>query len=199
MPCPILSDLVAASQCENNYGGIAPVMYLGLKEDLNAPLAFETGKTNVYAAFVAPSTGSDAPTPTFKTGKGLYKIDLKENSNGIKGGSLGRRKGFQQTLTAVIDGVNEDISLEAEALNNLDYFIILKHGDKYQIMYDPDHKIYADSDGINTDTGVAPSDDCQTNLSLILQPVSKPNFYITAPTGGFDAFLASAQDSDNEG
>lgn len=197
MPCPVFKDFILSSQCEESSGGIAAQMYVGLKEDLNAPLAVKTDDPTTYPAFVAPSsTGS--VTPTFKTGKGLYKFDLKQKANSIKGSSLGARKRFKQTFSGVIEAVSPEAAEIARALNNLDFFIIVVDGERSQIMYSKDFRIEAPADGINTDTGVNPEDDRVTNLATLeLQPVPYPNMFIETPTAGWDAFLASAQEDDD--
>lgn len=196
MPCPVFKDFILSSQCEESSGGVASYMYVGLKDDLNAPLTPSADNPAIYSAFVAPSsTGS--VTPTFKTGKGLYKFDLKQKANGIKGSSIGPKKRFKQTFTGVIEAVSPEAAEIARALNNLDYFIIVPDGERNQIMYAKDFRIEAAADGINTDTGMAPEDDRVLNLSLELQPVNYPNTFIEAPTGGWDAFLASAQEDDD--
>lgn len=175
--CPTLSDILASNECLENFAGLGSVVYVGLKEDLAAPL---TLTDNTYS------------TPTFKVGKGLYRFDCKDDSQKIEGSSLGRRKGFAITGTLVLEAVNKLISKTGRALNNLDLFLIFPDGEDAQIMYDPNKKCVADSDGIKTDTGAAASDDRTSTIVYKLQPVKFPNLYVTPPTEkGWDSLLAN--------
>lgn len=173
--CPALESILNANNCLENYGGVGSAIYVGLKADLSAPM---TATEDVYT------------TPAFETGKGLYKYDCKENSQHIVGGNLGYRKGFKITLTAVIEAVNEASAKQARALNNQDIFIIIKDGDVSQILYDPEHNIRFEADGIQSDTGTAPADDRITTLNAILQPVKYSNLFVTEPAqGGWDSLM----------
>lgn len=175
--CPTLADILASNECMENFAGLGSVVYVGLKEDLSAPL---TLTDNVYS------------TPKFNSGKGLYRFDCKDDSQKIEGSSLGRRKGFALTGTLVLEAVNKLIAKTGRALNNLDIFLIFPDGDESQIMYDPNKKVVADSDGIKSDTGAAASDDRTTTIVMKLQPVKYPNLYVEQPAdGGWDSLLAS--------
>lgn len=168
--------------------GVAPVMYVFLKADLAAPIT-PTGCD--YSALSAAS---------FKSGKGLYRIDLKPDSNGVRGENNGPRNGFTQTLEAVHDQVNSASSEIARAFNNNDYGVIIPENDgiKAQIMYDAKRRIEAAQGGITTDTGKAVGDDRVTSITLTLSGQKYPNFYIETPTGGWDSLLASAQEQEEE-
>jgi hypothetical protein len=74
--------------------------------------------------------------------------------------------------------VNKTASKVARALNNLDIFFIVPDGDEFQIMYDPNRKCKADSDGIQSNTGKAASDERRTTFSYTLQPVMYSNYYV---------------------
>ena len=166
--CPTLQNYLAGDECLENLAGLGEVAYLGLKSDLKNPL---TANDNVYSA------------PEFKDGKGLFKVELKENSQNIAAESQGKRKGYQQTATLIFDAVNRTTSKIARALNNLgDLFIIFPDGDDNQIMYDPNKKLHADSGGITTDTGDTPDSDRVTTANLILGPVKYPNNFVETPT-----------------
>lgn len=161
--CPTLEHILNADQCNENLAGLGEVVYVGVKADLAAPL---TATDNVYSE------------PTFKTGKGLFKIECADETQGITGGSLGYRKGFKQTLEFAIDAVNKIIAKTGRALNNLDLFFIVPDADEYQIMYDPNRKCKADADGIQSNTGKAPGDERQTTCTFTLQPVKYSNYYV---------------------
>lgn len=161
--CPTLEHILNADQCNENLAGLGEVVYVGVKSDLAAPLQ---ATENTYS------------TPTFKTGKGLFKIECADETQGIMGGSLGYRKGFKQTLDFAIDAVNKIIAKTGRALNNLDLFFIVPDGDQYQIMYDPNRKCKADADGIQSNTGKAAADERQTTCSFVLQPVKYMNYFV---------------------
>lgn len=164
--CPTLEHILNADQCNENLAGLGEVVYVGVKGDLAAPL---TATENVY------TLSADA----FKSGKGLFKIECADETQGITGGSLGYRKGFKQTLEFAIDAVNKIIAKTGRALNNLDLFFIVPDGEEFQIMYDPNRKCKADADGIQSNTGKAAADERQTTCSFTLSPVKYPNYYVT--------------------
>lgn len=162
--CPTLMHFKEGEQCTENYAGLSPRIYVGLKADLTTPLQ---------------ETDGTFATPAFQPSKGFYVIDCKENSVNIKGSSLGKRKGFKQTVAFTLDVVNEISAKLGRALNNLDIFIVVPDGEKWQIMYDVNRKIVFDTDGIATDTGSAPEDDRTTICTAMLSPVKYPNMYVT--------------------
>lgn len=161
--CPTLEHILNSDQCTENLAGLGEVVYVGVKGDLSAPM---TATDNVYSS------------PTFKEGKGLFKIECADETQGITGGSLGYRKGFKQTLEFAIDAVNKIIAKTGRALNNLDLFFIVPDGEEYQIMYDPNRKCKADADGIQSNTGKAAADERQTMCTFTLQPVKYSNYFV---------------------
>lgn len=161
--CPTLEHILNSDQCTENLAGLGEVVYVGVKGDLASPM---TATENKYSA------------PTFKSGKGLFKIECADETQGIIGGSLGYRKGFKQTLEFAIDAVNEIIAKTGRALNNLDLFFVVPDGDQFQIMYDPYRKCKADADGIQSNTGKAASDERKTTCTFTLQPVKYMNYYV---------------------
>jgi len=162
--CPSLEHVLAAEQCTENFAGLGEVVYVGRKSDLAAPMTLTDG---VYS------------TPTFKAGKGLYKIECAEETQGIIGSSLSTGKGYKQTLEFVIDAVNKQTAKVSRALNTLkDLFFIVPDNEDYQILYDPVRKCKVDTDGIQSNTGKAAADERQTTCSYILQPVRYQNTYV---------------------
>ena len=175
--CPELLDILASEECLENPAGLGTDVYVGLKSDLTAPLTL---------------TDNEYSTPVFKSGKGLYKLQCKEDSQQIQGSSLGRRKGFELTCNFVMESVNKMTSKLGRALNNLDIFVIAVDGEDSQIMYDPNRKITFDSGGIASDTGASGQDERTTNCSAKLSPVKYPNLYVKAPTsGGWDSLMVN--------
>jgi len=176
--CPTLINYNAADECLENLAGLGEVAYIGLRSDLAAPLA---ANDNAYGGLA------------FKDGKGLVKLDLKEESQKIEGSSNGKRKGYNLTATLVFDAVNRRTSLLSRALNNLgDMFIIMPDGDDIQIMYDANKKIHADSGGITTTTGDTPDSDRITTAALILGPVKYGNLFLDLGDGeSLDDFVVS--------
>lgn len=174
--CPSLVDVLNDEQCLENKPGLGTDIYIGLKSELAAPLV---ATENMYS------------TPVFSSGKGLYKVQCKDDSQQIQGSSLGFRRGFELTCNFVVDSVNESAGKVARAINNRDIFIIALDGDQSQIMYDPQRKVKFESGGITTDTGTGPDSDRQSNYSAKLSPVTYPNLYVETPEEGWDSLLAS--------
>jgi len=171
-----MQSILKADECLENLAGISADVYVGVKSDLSAPLSAEE---NVYA------------TPAFASGKGLYKIQGKNEAQKIAFSSLGPRKGYELTLTVVIESLNKVFSKVGRALNNLDLFFIVKDGEESLIMYDPNRRCEADSGGIAGDTGDTADSDRQATCEFKLKPVKYPLLYVTEPqTGGWDALLA---------
>ncbi len=178
--CPEIKDILAGNECLENFGGLSVNVYIFNKADLKAPLKAEK---NVYPALTSES---------FNTGKGLFKFECKESSQGHTFESLGRRKGFKQQLDYVLESVNAESAEVARALNNLDLGYIIQDGEKSIIVYDPQHKFEYASGGIKGDTGKKADDERQVELSGSLQPTAYGRYEITEPeTGGWDSLLAS--------
>ena len=162
--CPTLKDVLAAEMCYENYAGLSETVYVGRKIELASPM---TLNGVVYSA------------PVFQSGKGLYKIECAEETQGIIGSSLSSNKGFKLQLDFVIDKVDKETAEMSRALNNLkDLFFIVKDGSDFQIMYDPDRKCKVETDGIKGDTGKQASDERQTTCTYILQPVKYKNLFV---------------------
>lgn len=176
--CPTLKDFTNATQCLENLAGLSSTLYVFDKNDLTAKLTQTDG---LYS------------TPGFKAGKGLYKIDCKEDTVGIKGSSLGKRKGFSQELSFTVDSVSPEAAILTRAFNNLDLGFIVKDGENSQILYNPDYKAVADSGGIASDTGQKADDDRQITFTFKLQPCKYCNDYVTEPaeSAGWDSLLAT--------
>ena len=170
-----MMNILKADECLENLAGISADVYVGIKSELAAPL---TAEENVYS------------TPTFASGKGLYKIQGKNEAQKISFSSLGPRKGYDLGITIVIESLNKTFSKAGRALNNLDLFFIVKDGDDSLIMYDPNRRCEADSGGIEGDTGDTADSDRQANCVFHLKPVKYPLLYVTEPaSGGWDGLM----------
>lgn len=182
--CPTLSSILASQECDENLAGLGSTVYVFLKDDLETPLVL---------------TENEYSTPQFKTGKGLYRFDCKDDSQQIEGTSLGRRKGFRQTGTIVLEAVNKLMSKTSRALNNLDIGIIFPDNDDAQILYDPKRKVVFDQDGIQSTTGASADDDRQVTLTATLGPTKYLNMYVKPPTdGGWESLRVDNQSSSQE-
>lgn len=177
--CPNLDNYLNEENCLENIGGTSAVAYYFVKSDLLTPLVL---------------TGNTYSTPTFKSGKGLYKFDLKDESQQIQGESQGPNGGYNLIYNAIIEAVNKKTSELSRALNNLNIGIIVPDGNTgdTQIMYDPNRRVKAEQGGIKSDTGAATSDERKTTLEFHLNGVLYDNLYVTAPNDGWDSLLASA-------
>ena len=177
--CPEPMDVLAVNDCLENFGGLGVNVYIFNKADLAAPLKPEK---NIY-----PTLSSES----FKSGKGLYKFECKESSQGHTFESLGRKKGFKQQLDYVLESVNAASAEVARALNNLDLGYIAQDGEKSIIVYDPQHKFEYASGGIKGDTGKKAEDDRMVEFSGTLQPTAYGRYEIPTPEGGWDSLLTS--------
>lgn len=174
--CPTMMNILKADECLENLAGISSDVYVGVKSDLAAPL---TAEENVYS------------TPSFASGKGLFKIQGKNEAQKISFSSLGPRKGYDLGITIVIESLNQTFSKAGRALNNLDLFFIVKDGDESLIMYDPNRRCEADNGGIAGDTGDTADSDRQATCEFHLKPVKYPLLYVTEPaSGGWDSLMA---------
>lgn len=174
--CPTMMNILKADECLENLAGISADVYVGIKSDLAAPL---TAEENVYS------------TPSFASGKGLFKIQGKNEAQKISFSSLGPRKGYDLGITIVIESLNQTFSKAGRALNNLDLFFIVKDGDESLIMYDPNRRCEADNGGIAGDTGDTADSDRQATCEFHLKPVKYPLLYVTEPaSGGWDSLMA---------
>ena len=170
-----MMNILKSDECLENLAGISSDVYVGIKSDLSAPL---TAEENVYS------------TPAFASGKGLYKIQGKNEAQKISFSSLGPRKGYDLGITIVIESLNKTFSKAGRALNNLDLFFIVKDGDESLIMYDPNRRCEADNGGIAGDTGDTADSDRQATCEFHLKPVKYPLLYVTEPqTGGWDGLM----------
>lgn len=168
-------NILKADECLENLAGISADVYVGIKSDLEAPM---TAEENVYS------------TPTFASGKGLYKIQGKNEAQKVSFSSLGPRKGYDLGITIVIESLNKVFSKAARSLNNLDLFFIVKDNDESLIMYDPNRRCEADNGGIAGDTGDTADSDRQATCEFHLKPVKYPLLYVTEPAqGGWDSLM----------
>ena len=168
-------NILKADECLENLAGISADVYVGIKSDLEAPM---TAEENVYS------------TPTFASGKGLYKIQGKNEAQKVSFASLGPRKGYDLGITIVIESLNKVSSKASRALNNLDLFFIVKDGDESLIIYDPNRRCEADNGGIAGDTGDTADSDRQATCEFHLKPVKYPLLYVTEPAqGGWDSLM----------
>ena len=167
--CEALLDVLASEQCAEDYAGTGSVVYMGLKKDLKKPLV---------------ENGPNWSGLEFKTGKGLYRIDCKEEANSIVGSSGGMNGGFNQNLNFTIDFVNKDSSKVARVINNSkDAFYTVEDGDKIQIMYHPKNKVQVDSGGIESNTGDTADSDRQQTIAVQLKRCRYPNTFLTLGEG----------------
>lgn len=162
--CEELLHVRASEQCAENFAGIGSVIYYGLKDDLSSPLVED---------------GPEFKTLAFKAGKGLYRIDCKEEANSIVGSSGGQNRGYIQTLNFTADYVNRDTAKLARVINNRrDLFFCVEDGDDIQIMYHPKNKIEIESGGIESNTGDTADSDRETKFAVQLKRCKYSNTYL---------------------
>ena len=153
--CPQLKNFLASDNCLENLAGLGSSLYYFAKKDLQAKLTL---------------TGNTFSTPSFASGAGLYKIDAKEQTVQLTGGSLKKRGGFKQELKFTIQANNAQTAELNRALNNHEIGFIVVDNDVSYIVYDPIYNGAFDADGISADTGAAATDDRQVTYTYLLQP-----------------------------
>ncbi len=172
-----MQNYLAENDCLENLAGLGEVAYIGFKGDLKAAMV---------------ATDNNYATPTFADSKGLYKLDLKEESQKIDGESGASGKGFTLTGTMVIDKVNAQVAKICRALAaRRDWFAIFPDGENAQIVYDPNKKVRVESGGITTTTGDTADSDRIATIAFKLGPVLYPNYFVTVPEAGWDSLLVS--------
>lgn len=166
MACDGLKHIKRASGCVDSMGGLLPHVFVFMKEDLaSEPVA--TGP--VYAAL------------TFKEGKGVYRIDCKEDVNNLKGNGQGSNKGFIQEGSFTVEGHSEDMTKLTRTLQNGNIGIIYPDGDKYLIQYDPNVPITFDQGGVVSDSGTTQTDMKTTVFTPQLKRQLYDKMWVTGP------------------
>lgn len=167
--CEPLLDVLASEQCAEDFAGIGSVVYMGLKKDLAAPLTAD---------------GPNWSGLTFLEGKGLYRIDCKEEANSIVGTSAGMNKGYTQALNFTVNYVNKDTAKLSRVVNNSqDAFYIVEDGDEIQIMYHPKNKVQIDNGGVESNTGDTADSDRGTKYTIQMKKCKYCNNYLTLGSG----------------
>ena len=162
--CPQMKHILRGEQCTENLAGLGMTVYVGVKSDLSTQM---TANENTFT------------TPTFKEGKGLYRIDCKEEANSIVGSSGGMNGGYNQTLNFTVEHVNKDTAKLSRVVNNSqDAFYIVEDGDEIQIMYHPKNKVQIDSGGVESNTGDTADSDRQMTVAVQLKKCRYSNTYL---------------------
>ena len=174
--CPAMGNILRGENCTENLAGLGMTVYVGVKSDLETAM---TASENTYS------------TPVFKSGKGLYRIDGKRESQKYAWSSLGYQKGYDLTGTLVHEVQTAESAIVDRALNNLDIFLIFVDEEKSLILYDTLRPLEADSGGITGDTGAAADDDRLTTYEFHLKPAKYTRLYVTEPQEGWNSLLAT--------
>lgn len=170
--CPTLDNISCEDMCLEHFSGMGSVAYFFLRDDINK--ANFTATENVY----------EFTDETLKTGKHLFRVELKEAGQQFNGESNAQGKGFKITANMIIEVINEKVGKLCRALNNLQWGCIIEDSDpgKYQLFYSPNKKVKIDGGGIKTDTGLQSSDDSQTTIAAYIIS-NYPNLYVKFPEG----------------
>ena len=168
-------------QCFENISGMAQVMYVFLVSEVQSGLV---------------ATDNEYTTPVFKDGtKRLRKYELKEDAQKSVGEGKGSNKGFDITITTVIDAVNKAISKEARGLNNSRVGVIIKDSNgESQILYHPDRRVHINS--FTQDTGASTEDDRTTTIEWQLKGSFYPSMYVQEPEAGWDSLVGPEASSE---
>ena len=161
VPCQAMQHLLETEDCSENFAGVGRTIYAFRKADLAAPMVAD---------------GCTYTAPTFKAGKGLYKIFCRKEVNIVDGKSIKAGKGYEKALKFGLDKVNKKVSEVCRSLNNDSWGFIVPDGDDIQIVYHPDHKVEPDDGGITTSTGASAEDDRVADFAFTLTPIRSPNY-----------------------
>jgi hypothetical protein len=184
--CPTLGDSLRGSQCTENFAGLGSNVYVGRQSDLTGKLSLDLSGDYpcVYEA------------PAFKAGKGLVKLECKNEGQKYEFESNGIGKGYKLTGTFVIDRINKEVSSILRGLNNFrDLFVIFYDNDKgWLVLYDPEYPVQAESGGISGGSGDTADSDREVTCAFVLNKSLYPFLYIKTPEDKtWDDLLASAQ------
>lgn len=178
-PCD-LAHITAADDCGESPSGIASIIYVAFKNDLESLPRLKRPKEGEAGEFGLGDYSYVEETPgfKFKAGKGFFKWEIKTESGEFSFSSNGQKKGFTQTIEFGFENISPEISSMFRTLNNRkDVFFAIPEGDKYALVYDPDRNAKIDSGGITYASGKTADDDSATTATITLPSVSPKTYY----------------------
>lgn len=191
--CPTIGDSLRGDQCTENFAGLGSNVYIGRASDLTGKLSLQLTDSAAYPCVYG--------APTFKAGKGLVKLECKNEGQKYEFESNGQGKGYKLTGTFIIDRLNKEVSSILRGLNNFrDLFVIFYDNDKgWLVLYDPEYPIQAESGGISGGSGDTADSDREVSCAFVLNKSLYPFLYIDTPEGKtWDDLLVSAQEAPEE-
>lgn len=149
-----LKHYTSETICEEQLSGLGTRAYWFRKDDLSAEPEFDEAKAGFY---------SDASFK-FKASKGFFKMDLKPESNKIASVSNGKRKGFKNTATFVLDAPGVDADVNCRGLNNANVGCLIEDGmGGFFVLYNPQRQGVFSLSG---DTGDTADSDSQMTITF---------------------------------
>ena len=163
-----MGNILRGQQCFEHLAGLGNKVYVGIVDDLDTAM---TANENVFSGFA------------LKSGKHLYRIDGKKESQKYGWSSLGFQRGYELTGTFIHEVTNAESARVDRALNTRECFFIFVDDDQYLILYDPNRPVEADSGGIAGDTGDTADSDRQTQYEFKLKSQKYTRLYVQLPEG----------------
>ena len=161
--CSSLAHLVPDTGCVEQFSGVESTIYVFRKADLASEPILDT-TTGAYSALV------------FKEGKGAYKLVCKDDSNKVDTKSSNFKKGFELTMTAIMDRFDSEISNELRAINNEEVGFVVPDDTKNILVYNPNRRLQITTAGTS---GAKADDERTTTITAVM---SKSRFqYPTVP------------------
>lgn len=150
-PCDLSHLTSEEDGCEVQMSGTGTMAYIFNAADLKTTPTYDPDNQSYFATTSFDSTG-------FKSGKGAYKVELRNDANNIQPASVKAKKGFNQVATLVTDIISPVASRFMARLNNINHIgVLLETGTgEYYVMFNPQKKGTLEIAG---DTGTASTDD----------------------------------------
>lgn len=157
MPTSFACDLQniggSATSCTESFSGISTYVLVAKASDLTAAPEYD----NTKAEFTESSF-------TFAEGKGFYRFNIKRESGRMTGTSNGKKKGFSNVITFLVEEDFDKMSYVSRTLNNAECIVMTPDGmGKYYVVYDPTVPPTVE---INFDSGAAYADDSGYTLTV---------------------------------
>lgn len=161
LACELMNIGSSAQNCTENFAGLPSYILVALADDLTADPEYDNAKAEFTEASFA-----------FGTGKGFYRIKIKQNSGKVTSTSNGSGKGFSNVLTAVVDKDMENMSKILRVMNNMDVVAMAPDGKgKHYVIYDAKFRPTLE---VSSDTGDTPDSDSGHTITITCNPCVYP-------------------------
>lgn len=168
LTCDLSDIALAAAGCEEQFSGLGNHIMAALPEDFTAPPEYDWEK----GAYTESSF-------TFKEGKGAIKIRIKKQSGKISSPGNEGAKGYNTSLTFVIDRDVETASKVLRIMKNRGdvVFFAQRPSGGYYVVYDP---TFGTEINNTFDSGDTPESESGHTVTV----TSNPSIYPITPWSG---------------